>query len=51
MSRRGTGRAWALAGLALALALPSPLAWSQTADALQRELDFCSGLVRYRFPD
>ena len=49
MSRRGTGKAWACAGLALALM--APLARGQAADALQRELDFCSGLVRYRFPD
>jgi TolA-binding protein len=38
-------------GALLILLLVTSLARAQAGDSLQRELDFCSGLVKYRFPD
>ena len=49
MSRRRTGGMWA--GGVLAFLLVTALAQAQAVDSLQRELDFCSGLVKLRFAD
>ena len=49
MTRRRPGSVWAAAGLAAILAAGG--ARAQAPDPLQRELQFASGLVRYRFPD
>ncbi len=49
MRRRPTGGM--VAGGMLALLLAAALAQAQAVDSLQRELDFCSGLVKLRFPD
>lgn len=49
--KRGETGGLAWAGGLLVLLLAAPPARAQAGDPLQRELDFCSGLVKLRFPD